>query len=335
MDEYFLALESKEKPVHKNIKLRIFDESLIVYGKSLLSILLKDRTTGRNIIWATNDYLQLGEIYREKNEISLDIINGKTEKFIRPRITKSFERQSDRTKEKAEVFTPSWVCNKQNNLIDEAWFGYENVFNKHLNKNWETNREKIIFPDKKNKTWKKYIDARRLEITCGEAPYITSRYDTVTGETIALDTRIGLLDRKLRVVYENTDTEEDWLKWTERAFQSVYAFEFQGDNLLLARENLLHTFIDNVRGHLNREPSLKELKRIATIISWNIWQMDGLTFAVPLSKETEKYRQLSIFENVDKSNDFMEKPINRFCKVKNWRSNITLEYRCLSKGGAL
>ena len=25
---------------------------------------------------------------------------------------------------KAEVFTPSWVCNCQNNLVDDAWFGY-------------------------------------------------------------------------------------------------------------------------------------------------------------------------------------------------------------------
>ena len=37
--------------------------------------------------------------------------------------------QQQRSREMAEVFTPSWICNKQNNLIDNAWFGRENVFN--------------------------------------------------------------------------------------------------------------------------------------------------------------------------------------------------------------
>jgi hypothetical protein len=32
----------------------------------------------------------------------------------------------------AEVFTPSWICNAQNNLIDNTWFGRDNVFNKEI-----------------------------------------------------------------------------------------------------------------------------------------------------------------------------------------------------------
>jgi hypothetical protein len=39
-----------------------------------------------------------------------------------------------------------------------------------------------------------------MEISCGEAPYLVSRYDTVSGNIISVDDRIGLLDRKLRVV---------------------------------------------------------------------------------------------------------------------------------------
>lgn len=58
------------------------------------------------------------------------------------------------------------------------------------------------------------MDSKRLEITCGEAPYIVSRYDAATGEIIPIERRIGILDRKLRVVNENTETEEDWLFWT-------------------------------------------------------------------------------------------------------------------------
>jgi len=315
--------------VQDNIKLKIFDEDLTAYGKPLLSILLKDRTTGKNIIWATNDYIQLGGIYKAKNEISLNIVNGGNEKFIRPRITKSYEKQNNRTRDKAEVFTPSWVCNEQNNLIDEQWFGKKNIFNIAKDRKWIPNNEKIEFPNVKNKTWKDYVDARRMEITCGEAPYLVSRYDAVTGESINLKSRIGLLDRKMRVVSENTNNEDEWLKWAERAFQSVYGYEFQGDNLLLARENLVHTFIDNVRDKLKREPSLNELKRIARIISWNIWQMDGLTFSIPFSELREEYQQISLFSNLE---DLNEKPEQKYCKIKNWRSNIILEYRTLLEG---
>ena len=89
-------------------------------------------------------------------------------------------------------------------MIDEAWFGRKNVFNISKNKSWITNKELISFPAEKN--WKNYVDARRLEISCGEAPYIVSRYDTVTGREIPIEERIGLLDRKLRVVNENTRT---------------------------------------------------------------------------------------------------------------------------------
>lgn len=309
-----------------NIKLKIFDEDLMIYGKSLLNILLKDRTTGSNIIWATNDYVKLGEIYRAENEININTINGSSEKFIRPRITKSYEKQNDRTREKAEVFTPSWICNHQNNLIDEQWFGTKNTFNIAKDKNWTTNIEKIEFQNKKGKTWCDYIDARRMEITCGEAPYLVSRYDTVTGEPIDIAFRIGLLDRKMRVVNENTENEVEWFKWIERAFQSVYGFEFQGDNLLLARQNLLFTFIDNLKVKLNREPSINELKRIATIISWNLWQMDGLIFSIPYSERRETYRQISLFDDFE---DLNEEKKNNYCKIKNWRSNTILEYRSL------
>lgn len=315
--------------MQEDIILDIFDEQLIAYGKSLLRILLKDRTTNKNIIWATNDYLKLGKIYKAENEISMYIIKGNKEKFIRPRITKSYEKQNGRTKEKAEVFTPSWVCNEQNNLIDGQWFGKKNVFNIYQNKSWIPNYDKIVFPNTKGRSWKDYIDARRMEIACGEAPYLVSRYDTVTGEFIKIEARIGLLDRKMRIVNENVDEEDKWLKWTERAFQSTYGYEFQGDNLLLARENLLYTFIENIRYKLNREPNLKELKKIATIISWNIWQMDGLTNAIPFFEERDYYKQISLFDFVG---DEEPERINKYCKIKNWRSNINIEYRTLLEG---
>ncbi|MEE3499435.1 MAG: restriction endonuclease subunit M, partial [Ruminococcus bromii] len=60
------------------------------------------------------------------------------------------------------------------------------------------------FPTACGKSWQDYIKDTRLEMTCGEAPYLVSRYDAITGEDIAVSDRIGLLDRKLRIVGENT-----------------------------------------------------------------------------------------------------------------------------------
>ena len=54
-----------------------------------------------------------------------------------------------------------------------------------------------------------YVISKRIEITCGEAPYLVSRYDTVTGKKIDVVDRVGLLDRKLRVINENTETLDE------------------------------------------------------------------------------------------------------------------------------
>ena len=94
-----------------------------------------------------------------------------------------------------------------------------------------------------------------MEITCGEAPYLVSRYDTVTGKPIKVQKRIGLLDRKLRVINENVDDASDWFLWVKKAYQSIYGYEYQGDNLLLARKNLLLTFVDNMVYKFDRQPS--------------------------------------------------------------------------------
>jgi hypothetical protein len=227
---------------------------------AVFEILLKDRTTERNIIWGTNDYSFLGDMYKAESEIIFLMITDYNSDIIQARAAKEQSQQAHRTKDKAEVFTPSWICNEQNNLIDEQWFGRKGVFNAQLNKAWKTNTDKITFTEKK-KTWQKYVDDRRLEITCGEAPYLVSRYDTVTGEAIDIENRIGFLDRKLRVVNENTTEFDEWFKWTERAYHSIYGYEYQGDSLLIARKNLLFTFIDNLQYKFNRMPTTRELKK--------------------------------------------------------------------------
>ena len=295
------------------------------WSKKILEILLIDRTTNRNIIWGTDDYENLGKDYYSHFPILLHLITGENSNIIQPRVWKTREKQGNRKKEKAEVFTPSWICNMQNNLVDNAWFGRENIFNIEKEKSWEVTENKINFPKKKNKTWQKYVDENRLEITCGEAPYLVSRYDTVSGKPIELNERIGILDRKMRIVNENTNNEKEWLKWSERAFQSTYGFEFQGDSLLIARENLLASYCDYIEYKLQREPTEFELLKIAKIISWNLWQMDGLTYTVPFQKVIKPNEQITLF-------DYEKKEKNIFCIIKDWRVRKNIVFKDLLKG---
>lgn len=166
----------------------------------LLDILLIDRTTNKNIIWATDNYKKYGKGYGVKDRITIEKITGYNGNIIKPRIKKSKEEQTYRTKNKAEVFTPSWVCNNMNNLVDDSRL-YKNAFNRETkDKKWIPTKTKIKFT--KKYTWQDYVKENLLEITCGEAPYLVSRYDTVTGVALDIKDRIGLLDRKLRVVNE-------------------------------------------------------------------------------------------------------------------------------------
>ncbi|NPD82903.1 restriction endonuclease subunit M [Prevotella sp. PINT] len=251
----------------------------------VLAILLRDHTTGRNITWATRDYEYLGKGYMYGDEILPERITGKNNRIIVPRVLKPRSSQAQRAKEMAEVFTPSWVCNAQNNLIDEAWFGRKNVFNTEMTteagvRTWiPTDSPVSVFPE--GKTWKAYVRDTRMEITCGEAPYLVSRYDATTGEPIPINKRIGLLDRKLRLVSENTETSGEWLSFAQEAFQNIYGYEWQGDNLLLARENLLVSFIEYYAAKFGKLPMTKSTAYIAYIVSWNLWQMDGLKGVVP------------------------------------------------------
>ena len=299
--------------------------------RNLLKLLLKDKTTKQNIIFATSAYSTDGNPIKETDQMTETILRGFNSCEIQPRVLKSQEQQQERTKAKAEVFTPSWICNKMNNHCDEEWFGRTGIFNIELENGWMVTNSPVPFEHEGD--WMKYIDSKRLEITCGEAPYIVSRYDAATGELIEIRKRIGILDRKLRVVNENTDNEADWFKWVLRAYQSVYGYEFQGDNLLIARINLLVTFVDYMQDRWGRVPTDTELRKIANVIVWNLWQMDGMTGTVPFGKPKEQYHQYSLFDFVvvDEAND-VEKQPDMECRIYDWRSDRSLTYRSIKEG---
>ena len=304
----------------------ISENELLRQSSRLLKLLLWDQTTQSPIFWATEDYTSLGAGYGPDDPITIARVTGDYGSVIQPRVLKSRAAQVSRTKERAEVFTPSWVCNAQNNIVDEAWFERGDVFNiEHPDTHtWTPTESPITFPE--GKTWQDYLRAVRMEITCGEAPYLVSRYDTTTGRFIPLPERIGMLDRKMRVLAEQSLPISEWLAWAQVAYQSIYAFEWQGDNLLLAREALLISFVEYHAAQFGERPSEEAIEQIAEIISWNVWQMDGLRGVVPNSCKPDIEWAEDLFESTSSirpcagcaQGNVYEGHTGIYCKIRDW-----------------
>ena len=94
-------------------------------------------------------------------------------------------------------------------------------------------------------------------------------------------------------------TESDWMHWALLALGSVFGYEWQGDNLLLAREALLATFSEYYEQKFGTNPDASTLRRAADIVSWNVWQMDGLKAVVPGSCREVKTVSASLFGNTE------------------------------------
>lgn len=306
------------------LNIDIIEDDLLGLGGDILQTLLADHTTGRNIIWATHDYDYRGDGFRFGDSITVGSITGEDNHIIMPRMAKGSQQQRSRSQVMAEVFTPCWVCNAQNNLIDDAWFGRAGVFNTENDDNTWTANDKPQIPE--GKRWMDYIKDTRLEMACGEAPYLVSRYDATTGVPIPIGERIGMLDRKLWIIHHNTPNlslrmtksqkkvvKKKWLRQVYRAYQSVYGYEYQGDNLLLAREAMFVSYIEyyQAKWQTDKLPSMGSMQRIAEIVSCNIWQMDGLSYGIPGQKPTEQLEE-SLFPTE-------VRPEQRFCRIREWK----------------
>lgn len=254
------------------------------YPRSILETLLADRTTAKNIIWADGEYEALGPGYAAEDEMTYEAIAGTNSGVIKPRVLKAQEQQSKRTKARAEVFSPSWLVNEMANVLDEDWFRRRGAFTEERGETWEPNSEKVEFPSAKGRGWHDYVRSTRLEITCGEAPFLCSRYDAVTGEALPVARRVGVLDRKLRVVGERSQTYKSWARWALAALKATYGYEYQGDNLLIARVNCLETFVEHCIDRWGVSPRHEDVRDATWVISWNLWQMNGLTCAVPTTR---------------------------------------------------
>lgn len=278
------------------------DSAILRENESLLSLLLKDHTTGKNIKWGTDSYINHGFSFRNDQEIKINLITGWYEGFIRPRVDKDIDIQLERQRNRAEVFTPSWVIKLQ---VDAAL----------------EDMEELSLVD--------FIQTKWLEITCGEAPYMVNRYDMETGEVIPLKDRSGFIDVKFKKLNQAIESEGEWLKLAVEIYKASYGYEYQGDSLLLARENLILTFIDNYFYMFGAFPKEKILLEITKIVSLNLIQMDGLTYEVPCSEggTGEFGTQLSLFEEIE----IEENTTPKLAKIKLWEIDRVIEFKLFSE----
>ncbi len=286
-------------------------ENTLLLDNDLLDILLRDHTTSKYIIWATDSYFeQYGVEFASEKQIKPQLITGKHGELIQPRIIRSLQEQRNRARNKGEVFTPLNIVSEMNKI---------------------TNRSRI-----NRSNWKTYVAELKLEITCGEAPFIVSRYDPVVrGEIIKTKDRVGFLDHKLQIVSKYGSNKKEWLKWARIAFQSSYGFEWQGDNILIARENLLYTLIDYYKEKYDNSPDLSIQKEFAEIISWNVFQMDGLKYVTPMSclhEANAKTGQLALKDAEGKFKcegckyNLPTKHNGKYVKIMDWVENKSVKF---------
>lgn len=190
-----------------------------------------------------------------------------------------------------------------NNALDADWFGALGAeesagqFTVELPQGWQTVETPVQFPACGGRTpaWVQYVQSRRLEVTCGEAPFLASRYDAATGEMIPVARRIGILDRKLRVVSENAATEDEWRKYATHAVQSTYGYEYQGDNLLLARVNLLLTYAEHLQARWQCKPTKKSYSLSPTSSAGTCGKWTACTCPCPAASPSRRQNSLISF----------------------------------------
>lgn len=279
----------------------ISEEGIANDSGTLLTILLKDRTTNKNIVWASPSYEGMGKSFCADQPIKKNLIIGSYDSIIQPRVEKNKRNQELRTRKRGEVFTPPWLVDKQ---------------------------VSIVMNEIGDISFESFIALRWLELACGEAPYIVTCYDSITGDIIPVEQRVGFLDRKLQRIAEEATTEKEFIKWSKIAYESSYGYELQGDSLLLARENLLLSFCEHYNNKFDKLPTMKVIKQIATIISYNIFQMNGLTKKTPYSAESKDHIQLNLFDEIKNQ----EKIGDKFTLAKDWKNKVLVSMDSISKG---
>ena len=66
----------------------IMGQEILEMSEKIINTLLKDQTTGNNICWGTEHYIELGQDYYPQEPITKGLIVGNRQNVIRPRMRK-------------------------------------------------------------------------------------------------------------------------------------------------------------------------------------------------------------------------------------------------------
>ena len=198
---------------------------------------------------------------------------------VTPNYTRTASDKKSRSKHQAEIVTPIRLVKEMVEHIDKemsATYG----------------------------SWKNYARSTVIEPACGETPFITTRYDTETGKVLPISERVGVLDRKLKRVSEGARDQKDWARWAMEAVNSVFGFDLDGGNVLIARTNIVDTYADYLMNRWGRFPTNEELNELAEIVSHNYWQDDFRTaFETAKNMEQRKINREFLKSVPDSNND--------------------------------
>ena len=78
----------------------------------------------------------------------------------------------------------------------------------------------------------------------------------------------------------------------------------------------------------SEQPSDPQLKKIADIIAWNLWQMDGLSGTIPLGAPIVENEQLGLdlFDDVKEDVERTEP-----CRIFDWKANESYTYNSIKE----
>lgn len=293
---------------------------------NILNILLFDRSASKDLVWATSMYKLHGDLYKKEGYITPKLISGKMKNLIKP----SANRKSNEI-DRVKLIFDSWRFDVDNDDNYGFKFDYNNVFGEGLEEYFNKYKEDD------------FINKKILVMECEEGTCFVNRYNLETKEIVEPFKRNGIMDKKLNIINQKTDDENEWYNMVLLAYKNVYGFEYRGDNVLLTRENLLHGFVDNYKYKFGKKPSVERVTEIAKIISWNIWQMDALKFVIPhscINVKKENF-QLSIFEEENETLsgnwclgcrlDEHTKHNGTYCKIKDWETGKIIKFVNLVK----
>lgn len=249
----------------------------------ILVTLFKDCAAGRNIVWTDDECVEFGDGFIGDNGIAIEKITNFSSGAIKPHIAKKQGRRFERIMTRAGAIVPSWLFNRMNNSIDAVWLDMRDV--SYVKNDVERNSglKRIVFHEKSGRSGRVYVESHRPGITCGEASFAYSHYDTVTMDASPVGGRIGFSNRMLCVVSEKIGYCREWVRWAPAAPEASSGFEFQCCCLPTCI-NVFGTFWEHQRERWSAGMAEVETGQTVWILLWNILQLNGPICTMPANQ---------------------------------------------------